>query len=164
MALSKGIVLVLDYRDRPLRGDDPFEVKERMDLSGVRCLRLESHHGVPKEVQNWLGMSKNADDVPAYLTTMLEHRGAEVGIHQRLAKKMGDLIGEPPVPLNQARRAALTDDLIRQALEETYEEAGLGHFWRYKVTDKLLMSMSCGQLKVPFSSRFATSQYPVPSK
>ena len=61
---------------------------------------------------------------------MLEHRGAEVGIHQRLAKKMGDLIGGPPVHLNQLRPAGLTDDLIRQALEETYEKAGLGHFWK----------------------------------
>jgi hypothetical protein len=108
----------------------PEWVKQnRIDLGSIKSFTLESHHGVPKKVQEWLGMTKDKDSVPAYLTTMLEHRGAEVGIHQRLAQKMGDKIGSGPVNLDQTKPAALTNDLIKEALQETYEEFGIEHFW-----------------------------------
>ena len=105
--------------------------KQRVDLQQVGSFTLESHHGIPKKIQEWLGLTKNKDSVPAYLTTMLEHRGAEVGIHQRLEKKLGDLIGTDKVSLNKPIPDALKNqpDLILRALEETYEEAGLSHFW-----------------------------------
>ena len=67
---------------------------------------------------------------------MLEHRGANmdgalVGIHQRLAKKLGDLRSPPtgPVLLNQPKPPDLLNVLITQALRATYQEAGLTHFW-----------------------------------
>ena len=61
---------------------------------------------------------------------MLEHQGSGVGIHQRLAEKMGQLIGTGPVNLNAPKIPdGLTPELIKQALRETYGEAGLGHFW-----------------------------------
>ncbi|MFM2241557.1 MAG: hypothetical protein RLZ97_412, partial [Verrucomicrobiota bacterium] len=109
----------------------PWVVKERLDLEGVSSFALESHHGVPKKVQEWLGLTKDQDSVPAYLTTMLEHRGAEVGIHQRLAEKMGAKIGTGPVNLNQMKPQQFVgqEHLIVEALEETYTEMGLGHFW-----------------------------------
>jgi Pretoxin HINT domain len=107
----------------------PWVVKERLDLKSVKSFSLESHHGIPKKVQEWLGLTVDPDSCPAYLTTMLEHRGAEVGIHKRLAKKMGDLIGQPPVSLSGSKPPGLTNALIKQALEDTYKEAGLGNFW-----------------------------------
>lgn len=107
----------------------PWVVKDRIDLQSVASFSLESHHGVPKKLQAWLGLTKDKDSSPAYLTTMLEHRGAEVGIHQRLSQKLGAKINTGPVPLNQGRPPGLTNQQIRDALRETYEEAGLGHFW-----------------------------------
>lgn len=107
----------------------PWVVKERIDLNGVHSFRLESHHGIPKSVQDWLGLTKDKDSVPAYLTTMLEHNGASVGIHQRLSNKLGAKMGGDSWPLNQGRPPGLTNQQITDALRETYEEANLGHFW-----------------------------------
>ncbi|MEM1060433.1 MAG: polymorphic toxin-type HINT domain-containing protein, partial [Verrucomicrobiota bacterium] len=104
-------------------------IQERADLGSVKSFTLESHHGVPKKIQEWLGMTKDPDSSPAYLTTMLEHRGAKVGIHQKLAEKLGDEIDMPPVNLNQARPAELTPDMIKNALKETYKDFDIEHFW-----------------------------------
>ena len=62
---------------------------------------------------------------------MLEHRGAGVGIHQELAKRLGEKIGTGPVNLNQAKPLQFvgSEHLIVEALEETYEKFGLQHFW-----------------------------------
>lgn len=105
-------------------------IQDRVDLAQVKAFTLESHHGVPKKIQEWLGVTKDRDSVPAYLTTMLEHRGAEYGIHQRLSKKLGEKIGVDRVPLNRDRPAGLEDDDIIDAMREVYEEAGLSHFWQ----------------------------------
>lgn len=107
----------------------PWKVQERLDLKDVKAFNLESHHGVPKEVvQDWLGLSKDVDSVPAYLTTMLEHRGRGAGLHHELAKKLGQKAGVSKWNLNQGR-PPISDQQIIEALSETYSEAGLAHFW-----------------------------------
>lgn len=105
----------------------------RPDLINVKRLKLESHHGIPKEVQGWIGMTKDVDDCPAYLTTMLEHKGTEVGLHQKIAEKLGAKM-DPPRPawhLNQGPPPGLSNQDILDALEETYRapDVNLGEFW-----------------------------------
>jgi hypothetical protein len=114
----------------------PWIVKDRIDLGQVGSFMLESHHGIPQEVQKWLDLGKNLDDCPAYLTTMLEHRGAGsggdlAGIHQRLSQKLGAQMTPPrdSVPLNQGKPDGLDPEMMIKAMEETYQEAGLEHFW-----------------------------------
>jgi hypothetical protein len=119
--------LVLGQIDVP-----PWVVQQRIDLANVKSFMLESHHGIPKEVQGWLGMTKDVNDCPAYLTTMLEHQGAGrgVGLHQRFAEKLGAAMS-PSRPSWTLRmgRPPLSDDKILEVLAITYEEAGLANFW-----------------------------------
>lgn len=77
-------------------------------------------------------MFKDVDDCPAYLTTMLVHQGSEVGLHQKIAKALGEAISEggPPWPLN-AGKPPLSNEKILEALEKTYAhpDVGLTGFW-----------------------------------
>ena len=86
-------------------------------------LRLESHHGAPKQFQKWLGITDKAtqDSSPAYLTSFLEHRGKQVGIHQALENVLG-------FPIKGDRPAGFTDAQLIQKLRDAYAEIGLEDF------------------------------------
>lgn len=121
-----------DYNPDAIPNGSYFGLLNPEDAPGVwRQFRLESHHGVPEKVQKWLQMTKNVDDSPALLTTFLEHMGKGVGIHQTIARKIGHKIlpGGPPWQLNGPRPPLLNSQIL-EALQEAYDEEGLGPFWQ----------------------------------
>lgn len=106
----------------------------------VNQIKLQSHHGVPRKVQELLwGFSDEAtqDFCPAFLTTQLAHNGSKVGIHQVMARQMADALGNPggktSIKLQDLGQYAGTPGfkgLMKQALEDTYSELGLDDFWQ----------------------------------
>lgn len=107
--------------------------------SNLRRYQIESHHGVPRKVQEWLGIDASRhDDSPALITTMMEHRGkGGESIHAVIARKFADKMrsnGHPNPPdswqLNQGRPPGLSDAQLKDALREAYQETDLEYFWQ----------------------------------
>lgn len=63
-----------------------------------------------------------ADDCPAYLTTMLEHQGSSVRIHQKIAERLGAMMCRsiPSWRLKQGGPCGLTDQDTIDAMSENY--------------------------------------------
>ncbi|MBK1835200.1 hypothetical protein JIN78_14110 [Roseibacillus ishigakijimensis] len=100
-----------------------FATIDAKDAAGLwKKLRLESHHGAPKKLQEWLGISDDIwDSSPAYLTGFLEHRGKQVGIHQALADELG-------FAHQGTRPAGLSNAQLVQKLRDAYSNIGLDDF------------------------------------
>jgi hypothetical protein len=85
-------------------------------------LSIEVHHGVPRVVQEALGIpSSKWDETPAFMTTMEKHRVGLQSLHGRMIAN--------DLPMNKEALQSLGKVRILERLEKSYSDAGLGDFW-----------------------------------